>query len=192
MNDSSELDYGMNIFDNVAQAYGRSLEDSGQNTIRDLRNNFKQVVNLADIHIFCLCEEKNLLNQWRDYGNDTISYCIGFNSNQLLNLYRDHFRIRLAKIVYDQVIQRKILTKTLSDLYEHPDGLSSMGEAVEKEKVDRMVYAISTIFSVIVRFKDHAFADEREWRVIALIDQNNTDAELGFRASNLGVIPYYI
>ena len=139
--------------------------------------------------IFCLCEENNLLNQWRDYGRDIVPYSIEFDLLGLIEAGGWNFTAALVPLVYRN---KDKIASTLSLV----DRLYQAWKKVKPEEIDanreQALYqsAAAELQWLLYQFKNDAFQAEKEWRMMAL-----TPLMVGqtpkFRPSNLGVVPFH-
>jgi Protein of unknown function (DUF2971) len=158
--------------------------------------------------ICCLCEEENLLNQWRAYGKSETAYCIGFDVETLQDSDWN-FQPNLFPIIYNQKTQFKCMEKLLALIVKPPSA------ATAQKKIAMRNHGINQILDLIFRFKDPCFATEREWRLLAKMNDvrgsfHNLKEEkqkesvkighpieypdmqiYGFNATPLGVVPFY-
>jgi hypothetical protein len=63
----------------------------------------------TDIFVFCMCEDNNLLNQWRVYGRDTVLISIEFATRGFLQQEWEPYRFEVVPMVYDAAVQQKIV-----------------------------------------------------------------------------------
>lgn len=83
LNDSSEVLWGVQVVTDVANTLSKSLEPPSASLVQDVISRLRQISIPNRAAVFCLCEERNLLNQWRDYGRDVVSYSLGFDPAKL-------------------------------------------------------------------------------------------------------------
>lgn len=188
MNDGSEFEYGLNEFENCFEEVRQSralTEISGR--LSDLPLWVRQLANARSEYLFCLCDRKNLISQWREYSKDTTSYAIGLD-------LRDHGmeslspRPVLIKVEYSQISQRT----TIHQLLEACNSFMKHGAPsdITGQEMDVIKTALAKMaLRCIIHFKHPAFEPESEWRLVL----GGIREELGpleFRATKMGVSPY--
>lgn len=188
LNDGSELQYGLEIFAHLVRTFASDKDDA-------LRNYAEQLIQKVDLTlerlgsvVFCMCSEPNLLNQWRDYGKDIVPYCIGFDSEELTNARNFSFNSYLVEIIYDYSTQLDIFNSFILRLYKW---YGELPESAANDSDRHLTEAAAQASTLILRFKNSAFAAEREWRLISHIPEIRSRSERKFRSSSLGVVPYY-
>jgi hypothetical protein len=129
---------------------------------------------------FCLSEEGDLLSQWRGYADNGAGVSIGFNANYLHSISLDPGRIGiLRKIIYDIEEQERSLNPFLEQIKKHiADGaMRSMTGSLliptSEEDRKQILEASSELWKsyllaseFIYKFKNPAFREEKEWRLI--------------------------
>lgn len=172
--------------------------------------------------IFCLSENKDSLSQWRGYANDGKGISIGFDINQFkLNketLSSDaFFNFTIQRINKDKKItpeeefdQNTTFQKVIYNKLEQKKYLEKYFEKVKRisEKENFFIDLLIPIFShnlarASIILKNHSFEEEKEWRIIHVPHENNTQgkkiknsdlsiSELKFRVSNNIITNYKI
>ena len=168
MNDLSEGKYGIELLDkyikdNAVSQIQQSIEAQKSKQLDDSK------------YAFCLCEEKDVLGQWREYSEGGAGFAIGFDTKKLTEK-----KYRIVRIIYDVGKQKEILSKVF--------GLTKTFVKPNTPTVDKsaIVNAISSEASVL--FKHPAFQDEREWRIVTTINGGN--GNIKYRVGKFGVTPY--
>ncbi|MCI6939857.1 DUF2971 domain-containing protein [Desulfovibrio piger] len=185
MNDTLEGEWYKNILYNEILKCGRNDIDD---IIISINNN------LVNKYICCFSEGGDILSQWRAYADDGRGFSIGFDidmmsiPNQLPmnSIYIDH-TIGIFNVIYDIDIQKKMIKDGLDYIF-NKDRISGTAS----------IARYSTIF------KNPAFKEEREWRIIhtPLITYNQKDkfdfsvmsgvSECNFRITKFGLSPYFV
>ena len=219
LNDSSEIIYGYGVLKEV-------LDKSITNNVRpndslplgiarnlrqwfgeDLQN--RHVIN--PIYLACFCEEDNLLSQWRTYGQ-LGGYSLGFNlpaddlrTGQGFKPEPNVYTSIPVKIEYDRSEQAKKCVSILDQLLAIFDDPETARALVTVS--DHPLVGYSTILRVIadmlleeiLSFKNEAFRDEKEWRVVirqreltkqGTDDGGKTPIPIYFRSSGGMLVPY--
>ena len=199
MNDSLELRFGADI---VSE---RLNEASGDNSLHiDLRAalaGFAKVFDPARLFSWpfrcfsvCFCDGKDLLSQWRGYAGGIGGFAIGFprdvleyRSHGILrkaggNVFDMESHARLVKVAYGEEAARARadhLVRQLTETFDAGRLLPGLNGAPS------MTVAIEA-FRTIAGVKHAAFAEEREWRLLAITDRKliKTRGRAG------GLVPY--
>lgn len=191
MNDGSEIVWGLNMLK-------RSLDEFAKDKPSDHRQYagrvFRDVLHVLDdqgVYICCFCERPNLLNQWRDYGKDDVAYCIGFELRELLRKGAFNFEVYLVNVIYNVELQQTLLNELCARLYAAVLAIPGLSELSANEGERYFADAAVQFASMVLRFKNPAFAAEEEWRLVSHRPSVARGVERMFRPSGLGVIPYY-
>jgi Protein of unknown function (DUF2971) len=226
LNDASEVDYGCALLEEVFTDWENANKDNtdalGVQVLTALQGDFKdpqsKLERTTGIYVACFCETDNLLSQWRAYGQ-TGGYSVGFSmlgsglralgvsGLSLLKPENPDFRINLVRVIYDRKKQserlHRILTDTLPILDE--PGIRAEAETEGQKGLAKAFYIAMVIIGhllleEIVAFKNEAFAEEQEWRIVVRPriaarkyvgpkDQNDSEW-LHLRATRGLMIPY--
>lgn len=188
LNDGSELQYGFEMFSYLIRTFVADKDDALRDYVEQLIHGVDLTLEKLSSVVFFMCSEPNLLNQWRDYGKDVVPYCIGFNSAELTNTGNFSFNSYLVEIIYDYDTQMKIFNRFIWRLHEW---YRKLPESAASDADQYLAEAAAQVSTLILRFKNSAFAAEREWRLISHIPEIRSRSERKFRSSSLGVVPYY-
>ncbi|MCL4852241.1 MAG: DUF2971 domain-containing protein [Bryobacteraceae bacterium] len=141
------------------------------------------LVSTLDNQVFvaCFCDDGDLLSQWRAYGRDGRGFAVGFDRKVLLDGVAEP--ARLAKVVYDD----SQLLATVNIIIDH--SVDAITKAYFKKGEFNRYWGFVANFLVqhLMRFKNAAFREEREWRLICLPRKDTVK----FRVANSRVIPYF-
>ncbi|WP_319617807.1 DUF2971 domain-containing protein [Rhodococcus opacus] len=208
LNDSEEVIYGTKI---MVEELERQADASGQSpTVRD------QLLTLADDvrknrfdmewhakakravpFVACLCQEGDLLSQWRGYGDGGGGYAIGFSPEVLTEFYTvndsmiqqdDGFGLASTpllrgpgKVIYGQSKTRRYMAKFAQETSE---GMRLVEAGVKGYSWD--IYRLQAL-TTLAGVKHNAFREENEWR---FIEHDSGLGKAEFRAGGIGLIPY--
>jgi hypothetical protein len=140
---------------------------------------------IQDINIFavCFCQNSDLLSQWRGYAGGRYGYAIGFDTDQLMQT-ADKDRFILGPCIYDTAVQRQIIDEAVADCIQR--------ELSTTTKASWGFHGplADVLFRCGVFFKDPAFADEMEWRLISPIVLYGNEM-IQFRTGHSMITPYY-
>lgn len=225
LNDSTEGEYGAELLKKVV---GDSIGKCNQTSTEDVRfavRTLQQIIllqydelrNSAKHFVSCFCEDKDLLSQWRGYGQRG-GYCINFDTHGLF-FYMNHIspandhvfaadntrEARLKKVVYKEETQHSVLDGALNIIITNYTNLLKNIELTGMNFLQaygvngtggfaRLIdeyanFAANKFLEYTARFKHPAFAEEREWRLVH--KRGSSDLEgVKFRVASDRLIPY--
>ncbi|WEZ84564.1 DUF2971 domain-containing protein [Rhizobium sp. 32-5/1] len=190
LNDGSESFWGINVFEHVLDEFltlhdadARETGDKLKRWVRDAFNFFQPIV-------FCMSEEDNLLNQWRDYGKDVTPYSIELATD---GLEQDgyNFPAYLCEVIYDMNDQREMAARLVELIYNKYRETEAVAAFREEDEEPLLIGAAKEIVWLLSRFKNTAFQAEKEWRLICHRPNLDGKVKTLFRAGSLGAVPYY-
>lgn len=213
LNDASEVSYGCDIVLKAVGEFRKTHRASAmaQRIFDDLLVGFafesRRATWAHSIFVACFCEKDNLLSQWRTYG-ERGGYSLGMafsTSDPRLHPEPKTYTNKLMKVVYDREAQVQICLALLRNIAAaiSSDALNSEVESeneysfVRYEKFYELIQDL--IIEKIVAFKNPAFVEEQEWRLVArqrqLVKQGVDDGgksptEVYFRTSRGLTVPY--
>jgi len=135
--------------------------------------------------ISSLSEKGDLLSQWRGYSNSQSGYSIGFKKEELSNyIYKQGYG--LEKCIYDKQEQKDAISKIiLESLEKFKDYVEPDLDIVEGSS-DSTEYFFKNLSYLSAYIKDSNFREEKEWRIIRLVNFNDLD----FRTGKSSLIPF--
>lgn len=143
---------------------------------------------LGDAYVTCFCDDSDQLGQWRGYGSDGGGFAIGFQGSALRELahklQRDGANMLAVPEPRRVIYGPDAVTARCADIVESILRFEPNADPVSTGVFD----AYRICLPELAFMKDHAFREEREWRVLII---NIADRTLKFRPDGtLGVIPY--
>lgn len=151
MNDYMELHWGYSIWEQAAstrlEKYGKDFLDEIDEVIHS--SGFQGLL-MAN----CFSTEKDVLSQWRAYADDGKGYVIGFNAENLLGL-----PIRALKVLYNKEQQIKEAAAGIDALF-----------LIKQENICDFKALCGGYGYDLSAFKNPAFSEEKEIRLIHLLD----------------------
>lgn len=222
LNDASEIEYGCSVLEEVFKNWKSKNADSGTlsaKVVSALQEYFNQpqskLRRAMTIYVTCFCARDDLLSQWRGYGQAG-GYSIGFSlfpkglkgigSRTLTGVKPENeaYRATLMRVQYNKDQQfaalEEVLTRGLRSLDE-PEltAIASSLDGTEERTAFLGMAALILehfLMNQIVAFKNKAFEDEHEWRVVVRrpivgdwLDRQTRDA-VHLRSGRGLVIPY--
>jgi hypothetical protein len=192
MNDLSELEYGVNL---VRAALHKRLDGAtNPDVVRVMPFAFEQLaraMTYTDVFVFCMCEENNLLNQWRVYGRDTVPVSMELATNSFTDQIWEPYSFEIIPMVYDPEVQAKIIDacvdvgleyakKHRAAIFQRDDDIQSFVEIWVSICIDRCT-----------TLKHPQFAVEKEWRLSTRWGlEHRVITGRKYRQSVAGIDPY--
>jgi len=199
-NDPLEVQYGKNVFNKVMNDI---MEKEKDDNVRILLKQFLVQVEAFGKHLFhpfavCFCQSGNLLSQWRAYADKGGGYCLGFllsSDTKIscnLNSPKDRNYPFLRKVIYDEKEQRQLISQYLEIIIEGTKNAFKKGyRHVPSHHTSMIVMqSVSVILDMLICFKQAAFEEENEWRLVHVTHETFQPECLKFRESDRGLVPY--
>jgi hypothetical protein len=160
---------------------------------------------------FCMSEESDMLSQWRAYSDNASGVSIGFNSLYFDALSKtkhsrgDDFNAVLSKVEYNIEKQKELMEEPLRHIFERtgkaafePLTLLTMTPEAEEQRKEAhrsLSLAVFLLFPFLHRFKNPAFQEEREWRLISFVTPKDSTGgmdmhRMDFRPLTDRIVPY--
>lgn len=192
LNDTSELKIAFDLFKRAVERRSEQIADKEKSDFllraSHQMDSFKQ----TNICVASFCESGDLLSQWRAYGNNGSGVALGFSGKRVKELQNRGF-LNIWKCVYRPDIQEQVandLVEMLENTFDvcikhvNPDNW-------ERTKEDLIGYFNTTFLRVAPVFKNEHFAEEKEWRLVA-ISRKNTDENYKTIMSKERVSQFYV
>ena len=220
LNDSSEVEYGKSILADVLDKWElnnpEQRDDPTAELVRDLRTQICGAAGrealVQSVYVVCFCERDNLLNQWRYYGKDG-GYSIGFpiDKGYIPGLAPESpsFTTVLTRVEYERAKQVECCEGVLNSILpflEDPTVTRTLHTDMAltyhgKIPVGEFIFKVAQewLIDELLSFKDKAFEEEKEWRLIARPrlfrlqgrdDRGKTPNKFYFRPHRGLLIPY--
>ena len=161
-NDISEILLAIQHF----QAFfGKEAAQLKADEAKLLRDAAKQLEGFRNTNI-CLasfCEERDLLSQWRSYGNDGRGIALGFGASGLRALAKRH-NLSLYRCVYAPKEQEAIAADLVAMVLRSYRSRKKWSPAAREKLLEEFN---ATFLHVAPVIKDHRFGEEREWRLVS-------------------------
>jgi hypothetical protein len=137
--------------------------------------------------VFSLSEDSDSLSQWRAYGGKSGGFALGFLRETLFETCSRR-TLRLAKCIYDPVIQKQLVAELVDTVLHEALALRVPGMVDWDEEVGRLAAGSMNQFCPLL--KHHKFGDEKEWRLISG-PIAPFSADFDFREGVSTVVPYF-
>ena len=197
LNDATEINYGLEVAEEAVEVAARS------GRWKTSTNHFLQGVMASDganltgflrvrseVYVACLCENGDLLSQWRAYaGRDTAGgYALQFRHRAPVTGWIDHLgreKLQLQRVIYDrdkQLAAFSSLIELLAPVYDVDPSERRMN-AVAKNLVDG-------VLEFATFCKHPSFREEGEWRVVYERSSDEKPLKVLRRISRGLFVPY--
>lgn len=167
MNDYSEMHWA---YDRFIEAANHEYEAVG----RDFLDHLDRYVSSAQTRLLplvcCFSTDGDVLSQWRAYADDGKGVAIGFDASLI-----DELSTRTAEVIYDnheQTDHFRTLIRAMNDVYL---------ELPEDERDDFLAYSGTHAGIDLCCFKNPAFSEEREVRIIRSIVVRDENGGVSFQ-----------
>jgi hypothetical protein len=169
MNDQTEISHAASLLARVVEADASGPPNAGFSTSRvssdgAIRQVLMQLHSYIEVYVACFCVEPDLLSQWRGYGGLGGGYAIGFGPEGLKALGGG--ALSLVHVVYDEAEQER----QIRDLVNGWRSVFDPEMLLEDGWSQGMAAALfAQAFGLLATsFKNKAFAEEQEWRLLYL------------------------
>jgi hypothetical protein len=220
LNDSSELEYGRRVLGRVLQEWEdrhpEARDDLTAELVRDLHMKISDEAGREElvhsVYLACFCQRDNVLSQWRAYGQAggySIRFPVVDGSIRNLAPESPSYTALLTRAEYEREKQantcREILQLVLSVADDPAVQRIARTTKVSSYHGPKITYdfildvAEEMLLDEILGFKDKAFEEEEEWRLIVrprrfLLqgrdDRGKTPTKRYFRPQRGILVPY--
>jgi len=201
LNDREELLAGERVVQERAIWLEEQLSGLQRQFMRVFLGDHEQhrISELVQVCVASFSAKADVLSQWRVYAVDGGGYFIGFSdfplpSPMLGAATQGNVAVWLARCQYDRGAVEAEAEQQLSALAEDYEKTVNAhgGDQRAKSEISATFRAVAQRGAAVIslRFKDPAFQEEEESRLIALPARGHEEDEMAFRASRRGLIPY--
>lgn len=196
LNDKMEYKIWFEIFEQSVEKY--SVKED-VNLFSDFLDKVASKINeykKYDVYVTCLSKERDLLSQWRAYGDDGQGIAIAFDISELLdNLYefnQGDFNLLNGFLEYNYDIVFKDLNDMIGEILRN---YVSTNLTVDEyfNRVDNLKYFDEKTESIFMRMqdlKDSSFFEEKEFRIFWQQYKENAIKEVSTFERNKRIIPF--
>jgi len=202
LNDPLELKYGKQlIIDILNEAINNENEDNIKNLLKRLSTYvtaFDTI--LYQTYVACFCKTENLLSQWRSYAAQGGGYNLGLRFQSNTKFYHtiddteENSYVILRKMIYNVNEQKELVSNYISFIIKSSkEALKSFKERDDIPEAWPFIAAsecVNIFFDLILSFKNPVFQEEKEWRLIKVMEAEHKPEILRFREISEGLIPY--
>lgn len=187
LNDSEEFSHGLLIAAGVARDRAKAASGREKLLLETISSSWERV-RRTHVFVSSFTENGDLLSQWRGYaGAGGVS--LSFSYGELIEIANKNANgFRLIKCVYEEKQKRLIAGEFIDEALT---SLQNLGSEVSEEIVKDLSWTFLKRFQQIAAcFKNHAFKEEAEWRLVSLPVSGDT-ANIDFRSTAAVIIPFF-
>lgn len=201
LNDPKENEYSQKIINSILENTLNKLSDDEDKSsffkyIKDNLSFFRS--QFYDTYLSCFCEKENLLSQWRGYSNYGMGLNIGIlinNSTKYihsLNDIKDETYIVLRRVIYREDEQQSLITEYFDELINALNYAKNNNPDYNEKSwiAQAALQAANILFDVVNTFKNPAFEEENEWRLIKVKSTNTKPELVNYRSTESSIVPY--
>jgi hypothetical protein len=191
MNDDREVDDGITLFE---RAIAKAMEEGRLGSRSEpfdtwLTESGVLFAASVGMYAFCLSEKGDDLSQWRAYCASG-GYSLGFDGPALLRRVERNHLADLCKVVYDPRAKEAIADGVVQTAGKLWIEASTLRAEVRRSRLQALAQAIEdVVLTCISLFKDPAFSNEAEWRMVASGELSDPGA-VRYRPGKSSVVPY--
>ncbi|HBC30471.1 MAG TPA: hypothetical protein DC024_04390 [Clostridiales bacterium] len=198
------------FFENPVKAsYDNYLDlEAIKSVVQKLTQKFFIYIAYMDF-VFCLSEEGDMLSQWRGYAQDGTGVSIAFSTEALAKIVYDNRKyLTLEKVVYSEPRQKVFIKQCIERYYSRLyKKYIKNRQTIQLSRTDGTLNSmIKNIYSHSLKYKNPAFFEENEWRLIfnshtpinKLLESmspierySGTLQSIDFCAKNNMIVPFY-
>ena len=190
LNDSTEIKYGADITKKIIDDKQKDNRNKDvEMFLTNLESMFWVKYMLSNVYVLCFSQKDDLLSQWRAYGSKQGRICIGFKTAELVSIQD---KLIIAKVVYSQNDQIKKINHLIDDFIKFVPKIKDLLGADFTDCFNVFFeLAADMLLKQICFFKDQAFHEEEEVRVVKWFEDSKRNIEqLNFKTTEKNIIPY--
>jgi hypothetical protein len=190
LNDASELRYAADLIeDRINDRRQFVSAEFWKKYYARVLEQFEFFGYLQDYYVSCFCTKPDLLSQWMSYSGRGGGYAIGIRVEELGE--DDHLKARLRRVLYDRDRQTTIVDEALKRVEHLVLTFDTERDLDGPELQFFCTFLVDRFVDCLFGFKDSAFAEEEEWRVVvARSTLPSPDSDLRFRSAMGMAVPY--
>lgn len=163
MNDFMEMHWGYRVWEKAASAL---IDTVGREFLDKIDEVFHNSGIFGLVVTSCFSLDGDVLSQWRAYADDGQGYAIGFNARHLIQL-----PTRPLRVLYDEDAQVQEVKKIVASLHKVEKTADEQYGSDFREICHILAYDLAAL-------KNPAFSEEKEIRLIHLLDFNKSNSSL--------------
>ncbi|WP_171940347.1 DUF2971 domain-containing protein [Herbaspirillum rubrisubalbicans] len=186
MNDAHELEHATQLASHELSLFAKSFEEERPQKICMAILDTLRRAAFGNMYVACFSEVRDSLGQWRGYCPPNLGYALEFDADKLMKVASAH-NFMLRPCIYDHPTKQALIKswakETLDQLLSLPDD----GRDIQEFCDSNMGWPLEKMREIGPFLKDSSFAEEREWRMAALV-LDPTAGDL--RAGKSFLVPY--
>ena len=166
MNDYMEAEWGLNQLlssPHYQQMMDRAQLDFSKEEIKNAFSALKK--NDSKTYICCFSGDGDLLSQWRAYGDDGHGLSIGFDLSKMIGEYYNIFPYDIKYLHNPDEIAADADSAYSFEFLADTVPTSFDGFGITKRE-DKLTYFVRELFSLLLKYKNPAFCEEKETRIV--------------------------
>jgi len=183
MNDASELAYAAELISDVATEVISAFKSEVLQPVLPEWSRFASAFEFGRRpFVACFCEEDDLLSQWRGYRAGETGYSLGI-ALRFTELPPNTY---LRKVIYDEQEQRGAVRDVVETWLRTAESMLASHRGITRDDVfpyPAMWALQEALADHHLCFKHPGFEEEREWRLIKLVDVREELRLLDFKRS---------
>lgn len=185
LNDPTEVRYCESILQQSVDYFAAGAPDCVAAFVRAYVADILRDARQLNVYFTCLTEAEDLLSQWMTYTPGACGVALGFDGGALSALPF----VTLRRVMYDRRQQFRML-RNLLRTYLEP--LRAAFETTDQTRLTTLGVTLGLlIHQAMLCFKNSAFAQEREWRLIVVFAQGTPFEKcVRYRVSGRTLVPY--
>jgi hypothetical protein len=209
LNDPSEMQYGKKI---ISDVLNDAMKRQDREDIRVFHRQLQvevQALGDAIFHPFvaCFCDSGNLLSQWREYADRGGGYCLGFAFSSATRFESDLGKLGegkppyVRKVIYEADEQRELVrgyvdavSAAAKKVLDRPSATPCPDQSISQSSAVTLrsmaMHAANLLLDMLLCFKNPAFKEEKEWRLVRVTRVDHQPENLRFRELPGGLVPY--
>lgn len=194
LNDRSEMVYARDL---IAEVLKEKLKTATEPAVAAFLEEADRVMSRMfqnlDFYVACLCEDGDLLSQWRGYSKGSGMYAMGFDSKGFHRPGQTGASTySLFPVVYDPKEQRERVKAMLTrGLNRYLLALSGPKTEDGQEVFDALGLLTVSLSFCLAFFKHNSFKAEREWRIV-VAKRPGDDVSISFHREHWYPTPYTV
>jgi hypothetical protein len=140
------------------------------------------------VFVTCFTQDGNLLSQWRSYSDPGKGLSIGFDPDKLADTaYTQGFMV--GQCIYDPKRQKQLAAEVLGVIENQ--ARAKFHDSKARALFEPIFDSVETdLLKIAVLFKDYAFREEKEWRLVSPVISNYVVSPIKFREGRSLLTPY--
>lgn len=151
----------------------------------------EEFATIVEAYLVCFCTNGDLLSQWRGYGQ-LGGYAIGIESAGLAHLIQTG-HVMLVPVIYDVVEQDRLMRELIQRWRSVFKDIPAGQDVRQVRRLGAFIFA--QVFSFLaMAFKNPAFGEEQEWRLVyrrqVILADDGSGLQVSFRDRDGMITPY--